>query len=204
MTDELADPKASAPTGTDAAIIAAAHEEFVRFGIRRANVGEIARRAGVSRVTVHRRFSSKAGLLRAVVMAEIARLVGELDRVWYSSEAIGDRVLNAFELSISELRRNPLLIAVMASEPDVIVPALTIDGEAQFEMIRALLLLRFEEAIAKGELDALDTTRVVETIVRIVYTAALLPYGDVPGRTSEDIRAFGDAVLLPILQLKIR
>jgi AcrR family transcriptional regulator len=199
---------ASAPTspasGTDTAIIAAARDEFVRFGMRRANVGDIARRAGLSRVTVHRRFTSKAGLLRAVVMAEIARFVDDFDRVWYAPGPIAERVLNAFELSIRELRRNPLLTTLLVSEPEAVVPQLTIEGEPQFEMVRALLLIRVEEAIANGELSPFDTKRVIETILRIVYTAALLPYGDVPGQTTEDIRAFGEAVLLPILQINVR
>ena len=60
---------------TDRAIIAAAREEFARYGIRGANVEDIGRRAGVSRVTVYRRFSSKSHLLRALgeQFTEVAR-----------------------------------------------------------------------------------------------------------------------------------
>ena len=49
-------------------IIDAASSEFVRSGVRRANIDRIARDAGVSRSTLYRRFPSKDALLAEVVL----------------------------------------------------------------------------------------------------------------------------------------
>ena len=67
MTDQQLTDQASA---TDVAIVAAAREELIRYGIRRANMSEIARRAGVSRVTVYRRFAG-ASRVDAIAALEV-------------------------------------------------------------------------------------------------------------------------------------
>ncbi|MFT4128244.1 MAG: TetR family transcriptional regulator [Gordonia sp. (in: high G+C Gram-positive bacteria)] len=54
------------PEDQYAAILAAATTEFTDVGIRRANIDEVARRAGVSRSTLYRRFPNKQALLMAV------------------------------------------------------------------------------------------------------------------------------------------
>src|SRR4051794_16586788 len=115
----------SAPVGTDAAILAAAREEFVRYGIRRANMAEIGRRAGVSRVTVHRRFSSKSQLVGAVVMADIASFAEEFDACLFAGGPLADRVTDAVALAVSALRRHPLLTTLMASEPEALALQMT-------------------------------------------------------------------------------
>ncbi|GGU59074.1 hypothetical protein GCM10010178_59100 [Lentzea flava] len=48
-------------------------EEFQRFGLRRARVEDIVRRAGVGRMTVYRKYESKDRLIQAAVWREVRR-----------------------------------------------------------------------------------------------------------------------------------
>jgi AcrR family transcriptional regulator len=55
-------------------LLEVAREVVLRHGYRKANLGDVAREAGVSRATVYNYFSSKEALLRAIVAQEVARL----------------------------------------------------------------------------------------------------------------------------------
>jgi AcrR family transcriptional regulator len=55
-------------------LLEVAREVVLRHGYRKANLGDVAREAGVSRATVYNYFSSKEQLLRAIVAQEVERL----------------------------------------------------------------------------------------------------------------------------------
>ena len=63
-------------------VAAAALDEFSEHGIRRTSMEDVARRAGVSRMTVFRRFASKQGLVDVVIAREVHRGMEELDLLW--------------------------------------------------------------------------------------------------------------------------
>nr|MDT0664452.1 helix-turn-helix domain-containing protein [Micromonospora sp. DSM 115978] len=58
---------------TRARILDAAYEQFCRTGIQRSTMEDVARRAGVSRITVYRRFATKDVLVEHVVRREFRR-----------------------------------------------------------------------------------------------------------------------------------
>jgi TetR/AcrR family transcriptional repressor of uid operon len=190
-----------ASTGTGEAILAAAREEFVRYGIRRANVAEIGRRAGVSRVTVHRRFTSKSQLVRAVVMADVASFAERFDACLFGDGALAERITDAVALAVSELRNHPLLTTLMASEPEAIALQMTSEGEAEFRIVAGLLAARLDALVERGELRAVDSGLIAEALVRIWYSMFLLPFGDVLDEGDKAVRAFARAVVLPMVGL---
>jgi AcrR family transcriptional regulator len=54
-------------------LLDAAHEQFCRVGVKRSTMTDVARLAGVSRITVHRRFATKDQLVEQVVRREFRR-----------------------------------------------------------------------------------------------------------------------------------
>ena len=54
-------------------VLDGAYEQFCRMGIRRSTMEDVARRAGVSRITVYRRFATKDALVEQVVRREFHR-----------------------------------------------------------------------------------------------------------------------------------
>ena len=79
---------------------AAALAQFAEFGIRRSTIDDVARRAGVSRVTVFRRFETKQRLVEVVVAREIRRAVAEFTRVWEGGESLEQRLLQGLSFSV--------------------------------------------------------------------------------------------------------
>src|SRR5207245_4314155 len=64
---------------TTNSILAAARELVAQGPASQATVGAVARRAGVSRLTVYNRFGSRAGLLEALAPPHERRELGETD-----------------------------------------------------------------------------------------------------------------------------
>jgi TetR/AcrR family transcriptional regulator, repressor for uid operon len=194
-----AEAPGAGPDAMDAAIVAAAREEFARYGIRRANMEEIARRVGVSRVTIYRRFESKPHLVRAVVMLDVEAFTSRFDQAWYGDGPVEERVVDAIVLTVHQLRRHPLLGTLLRSEPTALLAALTLDGEAEFELIRGLLTSRVQDLIDAGEIPAVDAPRLAEVLLRLAYSFVLLPFGLIPGRTDAEIRAFVRDYVMPVI-----
>src|SRR2546428_9525163 len=64
---------------TTNSILAAARQLVAQGPASQASVGAVARRAGVSRLTVYNRFGSRAGLLEALAPPHEPRELGETD-----------------------------------------------------------------------------------------------------------------------------
>src|SRR3954463_11163384 len=86
-------------TGVDdtaSRVLAAALEQFEEFGIRRTTMEDVARRAGLSRVTIYRRFPGKEALVEAVILGEAQRFFAELEAAVAGIESVEERIVEAF------------------------------------------------------------------------------------------------------------
>jgi AcrR family transcriptional regulator len=181
-------------------IVAAARAEFERYGIRRTTVEQVAKRAGVSRVTVYRKFDGKAALVRAVVLDDIWRFAGYVDSLWRSYDTVDDRFVETFTLAVMALRRNPLFNTLLRSEPEELLQQLTLDGEEIFEFACGVLAARLQEQVDGGELPKIDVQAVSELVVRLGYSAILLPFRAFPGEGEEDVRRYVRTHVMPLLR----
>src|SRR5215218_6837779 len=120
-------------------IATAAFEVFAEYGIRRATVDDVARRAGVSKMTVFRRFESKQGLIGVVIGREIRRGMEELDRVWEREQTLEQRVVLGFSFAVNFVRGHALFDRLLRSEPELILPLLTVEGAAALALYRDLI-----------------------------------------------------------------
>src|SRR5215475_7425849 len=102
----LQQPGADPAARDDAAdrIAAAALEQFAEFGIRRSTMSDIARRAGVSKMTVFRHFTNKQGLVEDVIARELRRALAEIDRRWGAGSTIEERLVEGFGFAVTFVR----------------------------------------------------------------------------------------------------
>src|SRR5580704_3193435 len=63
-------PDSTAPDSTEAAILDAAGECVLAYGVRRTSLSDVARRAGVSRPTVYRRWPDRRALVADLMTRE--------------------------------------------------------------------------------------------------------------------------------------
>jgi AcrR family transcriptional regulator len=114
-------------------ILAAAASCVVDFGVERVTLAEIARRAGVSRPTVYRRWPDTRSVLAALLTRHITAALDDVPTRGSSREALVDRVVAVAQ----RLRRDELVMAVLRSELALVYIAQRL-GTSQQMLIDAL------------------------------------------------------------------
>ncbi|MFA4081359.1 TetR/AcrR family transcriptional regulator [Mycobacteroides salmoniphilum] len=110
-------------------ILGAAFEQIAAVGWRRLTVDDVAKRAGLGRATVYRRFASKAVLTEAVAQAELRKyLVGSM-AASAAQSTVADRMAESAAYTVEFLRGHRVLRRLLETEPETILPTLTVDAE---------------------------------------------------------------------------
>jgi AcrR family transcriptional regulator len=207
MTLSIADLDQGPPPGQDATVdrvAAAAFEVFAEYGIRRATVDDVARRAGVSKMTVFRRFQNKQGLVGVVIAREIRRGMEELDRVWDSEQTLEQRVVAGLSFAVDFVRGHALFERLLRSEPELILPLLTIDGTAALALYRELIGQRLSAEVSAGRAAPADVNQAAEVLARLAISLLLTRDGTITLDDDESILALVRNVLLPMLDSRDR
>ena len=181
-------------------VAAAALEEFAEHGIRRTSMEDVARRAGVSRMTVFRRFSSKQRLVEIVIAREVNRGMQELDLLWEGAETLEDRLVAGFEFAGRYVRGHPLFDRLLRSEPEVLLPPLTLDGGPVLELYRSLIAHRLQAEVNAGRAASTDIDGVAEVIARLAISLLLTRDGTITLEDPQSVRRLVKLTVLPMLQ----
>ena len=97
----------------DARIIDAAADCVIAFGVDRVTLAEIARRAGVSRPTVYRRWPDTQAILAALLTTRITNSLNEVAVSGADRDAIVKRMVGMAE----RLRDDEVIMSVLSSAP---------------------------------------------------------------------------------------
>jgi AcrR family transcriptional regulator len=187
---------------TTAAILDAAVVEFEQHGFRRVALDDVARRAGVSRTTIYRRFANKDELIAAVIEREnvvlFADIAGELKQAGPQANIY----VEAFTLAILKFRRHRVLDRMISDEPALVFElAGRHYGAAIVRMAEALRVIfpaGFAERIGEQAVNEF-----ADTILRYAGMVLLLPSAQ-PLESADDIRAFATQHFLPSLPAALR
>ena len=151
---------------------------------------EVARAAGVGRMTVFRRFGSKEALFERLAVRELQRFLTEVDEVLASIEDPGERVAEAFVACLRIGRSHPLLVR---AAPGELLELLGRGDPSPMQLGRAFVSARLRE-----DTDVADPDEVADVLVRLAASYVLQPGPGTP-RDDEEARAFGLRVLAPIV-----
>lgn len=118
----------------------AARECVLDLGWRRTTLTEVARRAGVSRMTLYRTWPDVDRMMSDLMTREFGELVA-------LATADDHDLANAVSQCVIQLRNNPLLRQILKSDPELILPYLT-QRPGRFQ---AELLTRISDIIRTGQ-----------------------------------------------------
>jgi AcrR family transcriptional regulator len=105
-------------------LLDAARECVLAVGVRRTTVTDVARRAGVSRMTLYRRFPDLEAVLAALMTREFGRLVAEAaDRT--AGTTARERVVAMVVHGSRELADDPLFVRLLDVDPELLLPYVT-------------------------------------------------------------------------------
>ncbi|XRQ16366.1 TetR/AcrR family transcriptional regulator, partial [Actinomadura welshii] len=184
---------------TRARILDAAYEQFCRLGIQRSTMEDVARRAGISRITVYRRFTTKDQLVEQVVRREFRRYFDRFLVEIKKAETAADRVVLGFVSSLRAIRRNPLIGGLMETEPDLVVPSMIGDGGRTLATVRQFVAGQLRDEQRAGNVsEELDTEFVAEMMVRISASFLAIPSGLIDLDDDEQLAAVARRFLVPL------
>ncbi|MRH89888.1 TetR family transcriptional regulator [Nocardia sp. SYP-A9097] len=193
-------PSSRATADDNTRILDAALLQFQRVGVKKTTIEDVAREAGVDRVTVYRRVGSRDNLVTAVFSREVALVLAELALIPERHGNIGDLITEMFMTVLNRWRAHPVAERMLMVEPERVVMKLTVDGADIFTMAVAATTHAMERAVERELLaPASDLTARAEIACRIVHSLILLPHATLELETDSQLREFARTYLLPIV-----
>lgn len=148
-------------------LLDAARESLLSVGWRRTTLTDVARRAGVSRMTVYRTYPDMPALLGDLMTREWAEVVASVEAGVSAGTEAGwsDQIATRLVATVTALRENALVRRIIDVDPELLLPYL-LDrrGRAQ-DAVLDLLTARIAEGQATGGVRAGDPVRLARTIV---------------------------------------
>jgi AcrR family transcriptional regulator len=177
-------------------VLDAALAEYLAHGIRRTSVDDVARRAGVGRATLYRRFATKDELVQAVLSRETRRFFADIAEATMRVPNLADRLVEGFVVGLRNARTQPLLRRLLTSEPESSIPFLTTGGGPAMAVMREFLLRQYLDC---PEATTSRPEEVAEILVRLCISLVLTPDSVLPLRTDDEARATARRYLAPLV-----
>jgi len=103
-------------------LLDAAQASVLDVGLRRTTLADVARRAGVSRMTVYRQFDDLDSLVAALLTREISALLVEVEHEVNPLTTTRERLVEACVRSVERLRDHALYRRLLDLDPELLLP----------------------------------------------------------------------------------
>ena len=151
------------PAVTSDPVLLAAYEALINYGLSRATLTDVAKRAGVSRMTVYRRYDTLNQLMSAVLTAELVSLLAiASDEARAGSDA---QRLSALVAEASRLiAEHPLMSRLLALEPESLLPVI-VERRGSTQMAAEATLAALIAESDDGSIRVADPAQAARTLV---------------------------------------
>lgn len=169
----------------------AARDCVLAVGVRRTTLTDVARRAGVSRMTIYRRWPDVRSLVGDLMTREWAGVVAGVMPP-EDGGPVRPRAVEALVAGVAALRAHPLFHKIRDVDPEVLLPyLLERRGTTQDAMLRA-----FERTLRAGHRDGTirpgDPARQARAVLLIVQSFAMSGHIVTDGDPARSAAAFDD------------
>lgn len=201
MTSPIPDGVDETVDETTDRILVGASEQFRRFGVQRSTMEDVAKRSGVSRITVYRRFATKELLVERTVQHEFRNFFDQFVDALAGATSLEERVELGFATSLRVVRSNPLINALFVADNDMLLSSVVGDDGNTLATVARFLAgqLRLEQEA--GNVDrTIDPDLVAEVMVRVCTSFLLIPSHLVDLDDEEQLRSVARTILVPMLR----
>jgi AcrR family transcriptional regulator len=151
-------------TVEDEALLDATQACVLAVGVRRTTMTDVARRAGVSRMTLYRRYADVTSLLQALMTREFTQIIGEVEAEVAALPTVRERLVAAAVLGVDRLTRHPLFLRIVDVDPELLLPYLTTRRGAFQRAAVGVFDTRLAAGVAEGSIAVADPAAAARTI----------------------------------------
>lgn len=185
-------------------ILEAALQTILDFGVRRASVEEIARRAGVSHMTVYRRWPTKKDLLVATLGTVTDSIFAAVDDEVAALDDYEDRFVAGFTGIYWRVCTHPMLSRTLETDPEAVLPALTTGAGPALELAVNYLAGHIADTARHGGVEIDDPQGLAEIFVRLTHSLVLTQRVREPLTSRADAERYARQHLLPLALAMVR
>lgn len=184
----------------DERILDATLGRILQVGIRRSSLDDISRRAGVTRVTIYRRFSGKDDLIEATLSREIGRVLGEATTIATTTAGVDAQIEETVLYILRLTRTHPLVTQLLAVAPEEALGFYTVRGEEMVSQGIEYITAVLETGQDQGVLDRYAARPVAEMIARMAHSLLLTPAAGVDFGDEDAARGFIRTAIVPLMK----
>jgi AcrR family transcriptional regulator len=182
-------------TTTADRLLDAAYAAVMDVGLRRTTVADVARRAGVSRMTVYRQGADLDTLVGALLKRELVAVLDQAQQEVALLPTSRQRLVEASVLAVERIGRHPLYRRVLDLDPELLLP-LIVDrfGSTQVaarEFVRQQLDKGQQDGSIRVADAGLQATCFLLAVQSFIFSARLVE----PLGVSEELRLLLDGYL---------
>jgi AcrR family transcriptional regulator len=142
----------SKSNGIRSTILQAALSCFGEYGVAKTTMEDIAQRANVSRITVHRHFRTRDALIQEDLAEKLRRFTARARKELEACDTLQDRIVRYLMLSVSVGSRDKSLIALLEADGSVRAGEVVANSQTLARSVDELWRPFFEDARRRGEL----------------------------------------------------
>lgn len=161
---------------------------------------EVARRAKLSRITLYRKFDTKDSLVDEVIVREFRRYFTRFLDDISRADSVADRVVLGFVSALHAIRTNPLIGALLETEPTVFAGYIGGDDGTMLATVRRFVAGQLYHEQRAGTIsEDLDIELVAEMLVRISASFLTTPSQVVDLDNDDELAAIARQFLVPMV-----
>lgn len=185
-------------------VLRATYDSIIEVGVRRTTLADVARRAGLSRMTVYRKYDDLPRLLSALLTVELGELLDEALTRNGDLTTARARLANTASDTCAALGAHPVMQRVLSVDPEAILP-LIVDrfGSTQRRALELVekMIIDGQAATGDGSIHDGDAHVMALTVITacqsFVFSQRAITSADPLGRVYPELTTMIDSYLTP-------
>jgi len=165
-------------TVEDEVLLDAVQACVLAVGVRRTTMTDVARRAGVSRMTLYRRYADVTSLMQALMTREFTQILAEVEADAAARPSARERLVESAVSGVDRLTRHPLFLRIVDVDPELLLPYITTRRGAFQRAVVDAMEARIADGVKDGSVavgEAAAAARTIELTLRGFAFQTLAP-----------------------------